>query len=176
MHSLFLIQVDSTRPAGIARGVKDALRYVGHPDEQIIPATADICTRAIAGELPIQLHEGDDEALAREAATVLEEQSHGAAIGAVDLPEDQLRDLATTAARANAEPDAADDAFVQHLDPEEGVTRDAALTALALLASNNGNVPTTFNLARILARTTGDSDLYVEVCQIICTTFDIRVQ
>jgi hypothetical protein len=173
--TLHLIQVDPSRPAAVARGIRDCLRSAGMEPGPSIHATQEIAEKALNGELPQPLvHSEDAEAIER-ADSVLTEASRGAATGGKNLSDNDLREVQIAATVAGDETAPEDARFTRKLSDDEPVSRSAALTLAVLFAYADGKIVPAFNLARSLARTTGDSALYEEVCRCVVTAFDIQV-
>lgn len=168
-HTLHLTKIDPEKRASAARGIRDALRRAGYEGGELAQEVQRVLDFALAGEFPIPLVSLHDRAAVESALSALVTESRGAAEGAIDLSEAEAAAMAAAPARA----DDPDSDFESHFGDDEDLSVEAASTALMLLSHSNGNIPVTYVLARSLARTTGDEDLYAEVCRLIATTFDM---
>lgn len=172
-HSLWLVQVDDKRPVLAVRGVRAAIKMLGGPldgetdsPRGSIRVANDLMSKVRAHNAPMMIGTSLDLGAVEDAHAVLQAESEGAALGAVDLsPEDAL-----SWAEQDMPAPEADDEGEEPLNH----TVEHYQTALVLLALGDGRAMNGVMAAKLLAQAASDPEFFSEVEDIFGEVFIIK--
>jgi hypothetical protein len=151
------------------RAVREALRVAGADDEALEEAEKAVYS-VLNNRGPYGLVQAPEEVIAKAADAFAAALPYPQA-GRVEI---DLEDWETEPA-----PPSSDRKIDQEFDPanmpaEFTPSAEAVRTALALMAMADGSAQTAWFYAKLLARNTGQSDLYVEVGRVLGDAFTFQ--